>query len=537
MKLLRSLLPAFLQRTDLDLQQRHPRLWATRLHLHLWWLLLICAVVCGLGLLLKVTPASFPDPEDLFGYMMLPAVVYFACWVYQVVLFSPLKRGTPRRPINEIGEFILLWASIALIMLIPYSLALTVNQRIAHVVDDATFTADVDALNRQAWAFLEGDARSKAGPETMYGYYSGHHGHAYFRSLEEYGRPPSVEVDSERPLQSILDEWRSLYVSVMEDGPREDPALAATYLARIDSIETRFPLFFVGHGRFTPNSWRPWKGPYTASTRPFRSDSLLRAQYITDIQAAPLFHEARLQEALDLGRKYGSHDTVSATTVQREYREGNSSSSTIGRAERQLERIEESKCGDQDFLHPEVLLYAIPIATFVLTVLLSMFRSSYWQPFLIMLVTCALLPVVILILWLILEPGSDRHMLYTYYLIAIGVTVATPLLMQARTYRTRHAVITMLADLAVPFLPVFTLLVLHHEFDVFGLAQLQLGFDDLVANGPEWLALQERVQVVSDRVDMAVQVALWGGMALYVLVLLPMFRSAYVRLYALPEGR
>ena len=102
MNLLRKLIPDFLKRWDLDLQRDHPRLWSTRIHYHLWFLLLINALVFLLGWVIRVGTLKFPDPENLFGYMMVPAVIYFAFWVYKVVLFTVERRFGIRKPYSEV---------------------------------------------------------------------------------------------------------------------------------------------------------------------------------------------------------------------------------------------------------------------------------------------------------------------------------------------------------------------------------------------------------------------------------------------------
>lgn len=542
MKLLRLLIPAPLHRLDLHLQQGYPRLWSTRIHHHLWFLLLVNVVVFALGLLLNVTTASFPDPSELFGYMLLPALVYFVCWVYKVVLFSPEKRFALRNPVTEVGEFLIHLVSIVLIMSIPYTLALTVTYRIAHTVSDRQFVADVDALNRQAWAFIEGDARS-FGPHTVPPpeYLSGSSSHTYFRSLSEYSRPPRYGLGDEQTLQQVLDEYRAKYNAVSDVGERSDPEAAAVYRARIDSIEHTFPLFFTGHGCFTPHRYWYQNSVLSGSDSRlhFMNDSLLELQYVQDVQAIPLFHEERLQQALELGRKYGSGDTVTAQQVMVDFNAKLHSSSSIRQAAQVIERIDYAKNGSYSFLRWPNMAYSLLIPAFILALLLSMFRTSYWQPFLILLVACALLPVVILIAALILTEGygEDRFMTYTYYVLGVVLLILAPGVMGTKAYRTRNAVVVMLANLAAPFMIFFTLYLLEDRFDVFGVDALGLQLTTLPENTPAYVAMEQQLIALKHRVDLILTTALWGGMVLYALLLHPLFRTLYVRLFALPETR
>ncbi|HEY0976382.1 MAG TPA: hypothetical protein VGE21_02840 [Flavobacteriales bacterium] len=539
MKLLRLLIPAPLHRLDLHLQQRFPRLWSTRIHHHLWFLLLVNAVVFGLGLLLEVAPSSFPDPEDLFGYMLLPAFLYFACWVYQVVLFSPEKRSAPRNPFTEVGEFLIHLVSILLIMTIPYTLALTAVYRIAHTVGDREFTTDVNDLNRQAWAFIIGDGRSfPNGMVEADAYISGPSSHQHFRNFQEYLRPQPPGVDQVRRLEEVLDEYRTGFNRVNQQGPEYDPAMASWYRTRIDSIEQQALFLFVEHGCFSPDHW-DYDRAIRVGHNDFLSDSLLELQYVQDIQAVPMFDTDRLRHAIDLGRKYGSGDTATVAGTIAEYHARRSTSSTIRIAGSTIQRIHEAKTGSYWFLRWVQMAYSLVIPAFILTILLSIFKSSYWQPFLIMLAVCILLPVVILIAALILSSGigEDRLMLWTYYVIALGLLIVAPGVMGTKAYHTRNAVVVMLANLVAPFMIAFTLFLLHEEFDVFGLEALQNRLIERPQDTAEYLVLDQQVAALRARVDLILTSALWGGLALYALLLVPLFRTLHVRLFALPETR
>ena len=141
------MIPDFLRKLDLDLLQNRPRLWSTRIHLHLWFLLLVNSAVFLLAWLVPVHTWKFPDPEEMWGYMVVPAVVYFAFWVYRAVLFTPEKRFGMRRPFAEVGEMAVHIVSILLIWSIPYTFALTVAYRIGAQVSVMAFTGSHPLLN------------------------------------------------------------------------------------------------------------------------------------------------------------------------------------------------------------------------------------------------------------------------------------------------------------------------------------------------------------------------------------------------------
>ena len=263
MRPFRALIPDFLRKLDLDLLQNRPRLWSTRIHLHLWFLLLVNSAVFLLAWLVPVHTWKFPDPEEMWGYMVVPAVVYFAFWVYRAVLFTPEKRFGMRRPFAEVGEMAVHIVSILLIWSIPYTFALTVAYRIGAQVSDPTLVAHVDALNRQSFLFIndrgfDWDEAEELGIEdeldsyTYYGYHE--ESHAYFRDLNEYIHRNDTGVKELRPLQDLYEEYLDAADAVDDPyGAGYDPAQAKYYRSRADSIARHYPYYFVAHGLYTPN--------------------------------------------------------------------------------------------------------------------------------------------------------------------------------------------------------------------------------------------------------------------------------------------
>lgn len=567
MSFLRRLIPSFLLRWDLWLQEHWPRLWSTRLHLHLWFLLLLNAAVLVLGLVLPVSTYSFPDPEEVWGYMMVPTVVYACFWVYRVVLFTVERRFGVRKPYAEVGELLLHCLSLVLILTLPMTLSVTLAFRIGQLVSDEQINADVNAMNElEPWLYgnneleeeevddgvlttdLVAEAEMAALQETVqarrvYRSEQGGGTHSFFRSVEEYRRRhkrPDSEVETERDLHDLYEDHISAYneVSDPDDTALFDPDTAAYHKQIADSIEANFSLLRTQLGSFTP--FDEWSG------RAMATDSALEVHYLARFTGAGPPDTATIAATLRSGRTYSRNVRLLAPDrVLQEFTDRKASTTSLWSAERRIRDIAEAKAYDYDFLEPYAILYGMLLTCFGLALLLSIFKNLYWQPFLIAAVTAAVLPILILILSLITAEmvfhlEEERFMLWTYYLLVLcilAVQLRVPLL---KAYRPVPAVLNILANVAAPVFPLFTLFLLHQEFDVFGQAALQERIyetADVVHLAALHAQLERQMEILQARIAVYMLSAGWGGVALYTFALHPLFRWCQTRLMALPERK
>ena len=541
MRLLRKLIPDFLRQWDLDLQRSHPRLWSTRIHHHLWFLLLINALVFALGLLIRVSTVKFPDPEDLFGWIMTPTVVYGAFWVYKVVLFTPERRFGIRKPFAEVGELGVHFISLLLIMTIPYNLAMTVTYRIANLMTDAEFVEDVDTLNKNAYLFIVGDGRlfDEAvidGKNPSYLVSANSHG--YFKSLDAYVHRNNYMEGRPQTIGELYEEHITGYNEVADPNSAESYNDVSAFFHRlqIDSIERTCPFYFTSHGLFTPS--------YPDGV--FLSDSLLEVGYIAMVHSERPMDPEAVRRTIELGHRYSDYaGSMTIAEVLEEFNARRSSSFNLSYANEQISKIWEAKTWRYFFIREEGMVYVLFVSCFLLAILISIFKNLYWQPLLITAVVCLLLPMVILIGALIVDEtirgvNDEKVMLYTYYAIAVFLVGRVFFAPKINTYRTTRAVLAILANLVIPFIAIFTIALLHFEWDIFGqdaLEMTQSVMRDNDPNDPRLPALDMQVTMLRERVLNILLIVFWAGITVYVFALHSYFRATYTRMMALPEGK
>ncbi|HRD54298.1 MAG TPA: hypothetical protein PKY96_16790 [Flavobacteriales bacterium] len=567
MRYLRKLIPTFLWQWDQRLLQDWPRIWATRVHLHLWFLLLCNALAVVLGLLIHVSHRKFPNPEELYAYMMVPTIAYAAFWVYRAVRFNAEKRFGARKAYSEVGEFVVLWISSLLIMTIPTTLALTVGLRIAALTTDEEFVDEVDQLGGQLGWFYRGSSYYDPYYDSDYGYAGdddvqeievalrtvqaevdamrpkpaervaqGAGSHRFFRSLQEYRTRTESE---DRVLHDLHDEYSSWIqrgnnALDTNDSIGYDPDTAAYYFAKADSVERACPLLLVEF-----DDLRPWSEKLR-----FKPDSVLEQEYLVRFTQGEPMHAEPIERALAIANKYSKRARlIGAAQVADEFERRVPSTTNIDACVQQLSRIAKAKDLRYFFVKEPGYFTFIAIFSFSLALLLVAFKRIYWQPFLIAIVTGAVVPIIVLIAALILEHdviplSEERIMIYAHWLIAVFLFAMLFSIGSLRAYRTNRAVMVLLANVIVPFFAVFTLFILHEEFDVFGEDALSYTIESISVSNvedPRLPALHEQATVLRAFINRMMLGTLWGGIALYVLALHPLFTRLYARLMALPE--
>lgn len=566
MNALRKLIPQALQRYDLYLQQSKPRLWATRIHYHLWFLLLLNVLVFAFGMLLHVDRRSFPDPEEFFGWMMVPAILYFAFWVYKVVLFTVERRNGLRLPFAEVGEFMLHLVSIGLLFSLPLNIGFTLAWRIDRIVGDEQFVAEVDALNKEAFMFVAGDGYSlhsyyKGADIDMVmeatieqgSWYGGASSHQYFRNLQEYSERNKPMVDKPEALHEVYTEYLGAYnQAVNGDASERDPHAAKVYLTKIDSIERTYPFYFVDHGIFSPEGWTYFSdGLFGEDFKqaPFISDSLLEVMYVNALGTPDEINKDLIANALVIADSYYPDTSgCSVDSVITQFNARRSTTSMVHECKRQLNRIWEAKTLDYGFAHFWGMFYVIVITSFCLALLIGIFKNIYWQPFLISIVVCFLVPVIILCFAFLVSydgaygngPDPGDIMLYSHYWIAVALIVQAPFIFGLKAYRTSRAVMTIIANCMVPFIVFFTVMILHEEFDIFGqdaLSDRISAINDHDQMDIRLPALRVELELLLEKINTILHLVLWGGMAFYLFVLHGFFRSLHARLVSLPERK
>lgn len=141
--------PAFLKRFDHYLRVNHPWIWATRIHLNLYFSVLLSLFFIALGLFYQMDPKNVITESEqnfFFGILFIPAVILLGFLIYNMSIYNPDKKEAYRFKYQEFFVLLIYYSTLSLPLLIPYPASWVLNARIANIQDS-------EILEQQAVSF------------------------------------------------------------------------------------------------------------------------------------------------------------------------------------------------------------------------------------------------------------------------------------------------------------------------------------------------------------------------------------------------
>ncbi len=138
--------PAFRQ-YDRYLLLNHPDIWASRIHIVLFYGGALLLVVMLHAFLRPLSLADLPEPDVHFFMAAIPSLLAFGPFAYHLSLFSVEKGFGFRVSGFGLRQQLSLAVSIALLALIPFLYASTISMRMAEQVSEQQLMHDITSLN------------------------------------------------------------------------------------------------------------------------------------------------------------------------------------------------------------------------------------------------------------------------------------------------------------------------------------------------------------------------------------------------------
>lgn len=139
--------PQFLQRYDRYLLLHYPDIWASRIHIVLFYGGALLATVLLHALIRPISLDNLPDPTQQFLLAALPSLLAFGPFAYHISLFSVEKDFGLQASGFGIRQQLSLGVSILLLAAIPFLYASIISERIADKVSDQELVQDNQYLN------------------------------------------------------------------------------------------------------------------------------------------------------------------------------------------------------------------------------------------------------------------------------------------------------------------------------------------------------------------------------------------------------
>ena len=139
--------PQSLQRLDRHLLLHHPDIWASRIHIVLFYGGALLLVMMLHAFLRPISIENIPHPDNQFLLAAIPSLLAFGPFAYHISLFN-VEKGFGFRPRGfGLRQQLSLAASIFLLACIPFLYASVVNHRVADLVEEKKLLEDIHSLD------------------------------------------------------------------------------------------------------------------------------------------------------------------------------------------------------------------------------------------------------------------------------------------------------------------------------------------------------------------------------------------------------
>lgn len=148
--------PAFLKKFDQYLRLNHTWIWATRIHLNLYFSVLLSLFFIALGLLYQMDPKNVvtsSQQDFFFGILFIPAVILMGFFIYNMSIYNPDKNSGYRFRYQEFFVLLIYYCTLSLPLLIPYPTSWVLNERIANIEDKIVLEKQAVSLELGAYCF------------------------------------------------------------------------------------------------------------------------------------------------------------------------------------------------------------------------------------------------------------------------------------------------------------------------------------------------------------------------------------------------
>lgn len=146
----RPLVPSFLQKLDDRLLRNYPAIWQTRVHLVLYYALLVAAAIFGLSF---VTYANAKDNSTVGGmltFTILISLLGMVIWVIYLLRFNVFKRFGQWRATDSLLMYVLFTISVAAIISICFIPSAVQTMRANQQFGNEEVVQDINEINRTA---------------------------------------------------------------------------------------------------------------------------------------------------------------------------------------------------------------------------------------------------------------------------------------------------------------------------------------------------------------------------------------------------
>lgn len=482
-----------LQKVDNYLLLHYPKIWITRVHHVLIYGFSLWVLSALLGFIIPVNLQSTEDLGLWYFIFSILSFTLFCFWVYHHVIFNNEKKFGNRKPIDSYLNFFFTFLCSAIFILAPLPFSLAYNNRVAHVVSDDEFIADINQLNR-AEAYMLSNA---------YNYKS------HYDSIEAV--------------------YKYDYRQLIEFNPNT-PAYLKTDTIRFKNLLSAFQL----------------KKEFKLLDSEKEVKTIINSYYLV----LKKYHLASLSQTDFVNKSYNRYKLLIAQSpiATDSY---NNYSDDFNNLERCFRNIYEAKF-QKIFIYDIGFLNFLLYSVFYTTLLIVLFKLVNWQQYLISLITLLLLPIILFIFTQFIPySGYDYGIKQNAYLISLAlVFIACKVftiksLFNNKKFNAFNNICNQLFFITLPVFPLIVLSIIKPLFyrvnvDIAATEEAEMveGFVDKTNyQSVDYLYNELLNQYWQKQYDFWLYALMYGSIIAFVLFVLPFMHQLLVKQIALPRKK
>jgi hypothetical protein len=480
----RSITPKFINKIDAYLLVNHPVVWMSKIHYVLWHGALLWGFSALLGAIMPINLQSKIEYGLWYFLFTVIAVIILCIWVYRYVIFNKEKNYGSKKFSDEYKNFILVFISVTVFLLIPWPFEMIYSSRVANMYTDSEVLSDINKLN-------EAEPYMASSTNSYYSWQDSTHSVQYFN------------VRKLNPYASAY--YTPYYLNT--DSTSHPELLTAYQLAK----------------KYKPTTDINW----------------LKQKIETYISVSKKYNSPVDKTANELAERYVALLSKEKVTM--------SEFNNFNQYQYDLQVTMDNLCNAKFttlMIFKSDYLWVIFYFVICISAFLMLFKITYWQQYLIMLVVLMLYPLLTFIFWQLLPYNSfvRSNACYEASHILLIIFSLSTIFVTANNhsyFKPFYNILNQVFYVTLIFSPLLVVAFLHdatntfHNHDYTNFTNYDYSLPN---NRPSYYTYLDTAyyQYWSDEYHRWMKIVKYSGIAAFVIAL-PFFKELFIKQIALPK--
>jgi hypothetical protein len=143
----RALSPIFINKLDENLLLKHPIIWMSKIHYVLWHGTILWALSFLLGMIMPIDLTRRIEVDVWYFLFTVLSIIILCFWIYRYLIFNNEKNYGNRNFTDEYLNGFFVFFCVAYFLLVPAPFVMSLEHRIATIQPDDVVLQDMDKLN------------------------------------------------------------------------------------------------------------------------------------------------------------------------------------------------------------------------------------------------------------------------------------------------------------------------------------------------------------------------------------------------------